>query len=60
MRKRLRTWWRRRKLERGYQKIAEADLGKSVGFTPIMRKWELMERDGYIELEDGEKRWLWP
>lgn len=56
----LRVWWRRRKLERGYQKIAEAQLDKSHGFTPIMRKWELMERDGYIELEDGEKRWQWP
>lgn len=57
---RLRVWWRCRKLEKGYQKIAEAELDKTVGFTPIMRKWELMEQDGYIELEDGEKRWLWP
>lgn len=57
---RLRVWWRRRKLEKGYQKIAEAELDKAVGFTPIMRRWELMEQDGYIELEDGEKSWLWP
>lgn len=57
---RLRTWWRRRKLSRGYAKVAEAELDKSVGFTPIMRQWELMERDGYVEIEDGEVRWVWP
>ena len=57
---RLRVWWRRRKLKRGYYKIAEAELDKSHGFTPLMRAWELMERDGYVELEDGEKRWCWP
>jgi len=48
-------------VSKGYLKIAEADLDKSAGFTPIIRQLELMERDGYIELtEDGEKEWVWP
>lgn len=55
-----RIWRRRRKLTRGYYKLAEAELDKSYGFTPTMHALALMERDGYIELEDGERRWLWP
>lgn len=57
---RIGTWRRRRKLACGYSKVAEAELGKSVGFSPIMRKWQLMERDGYIEADDGGRRWVWP
>lgn len=55
-----RVWRRRRKLEKGYLKIAEAELDKDIGFTPTMRAWELMERDGYIEFNNGEKEWQWP
>jgi len=60
LRERDRVWRRRRKLKKGYQKIAHAELDKSHGFTPLMRSWELMERDGYIELEAGEIEWKWP
>lgn len=58
--RRFRIWRRRRKLYRGYSKVAEAELGKSAGFTPIMRTWEHLEREGYVEIEEGELRWLWP
>jgi len=57
IRQRIQLWWRRRRLKRGYAKIAYAELGKRHGFTPIMRQWELLERDGYIELRDGEIEW---
>ena len=57
---RFRTWRRRRKVSKGYQKIAEAKLDKRYGFSPIILKWELMQRDGFIEIEDGGKRWVWP
>lgn len=57
---RYRTWRRRRKISRAYSLIAHAQLDKRVGFTPLMRKWELMERDGYIKLRDGETIWVWP
>ena len=57
---RFRVWRRRRKVKKGYQKIAHAELNKSHGFTPLMRAWELMERDGYIEFDDEEVEWVWP
>ena len=56
----FRVWRRRRRLEKAYLAVAKAELGKKYGFTPIMRAWELMEREGYIELRDGEKVWKWP
>ena len=59
-RQKLRVWNRRRKLERGYQKIAEAEMDKGYGFTPVIHAWSLMERDGHIEIEDGEKKWKFP
>lgn len=48
-------------VRKGYRQIAEAELEKDFGFTPTMKAWSLMERDGYIEFdEDGEYRWVWP
>jgi len=58
--KRYRVWRRRRKVRNGYYKIAEAELDKSSGFTPIMRALSMMERDGYVEIRDGELEWQWP
>ena len=57
---RFNVWRRRRKVKKGYLKIAEAEVEKSHGFTPLMSAWSLMERDGYIELNDGEVEWKWP
>lgn len=57
---RFRTWRRRRKVSKAYGMIAHAELDKRVGFTPLMKKWELLERDGYIELTDGGTEWVWP
>jgi len=54
---RYRRWRRRRKLYRAYSKIAEVELDKRVGLTPVMRTYELLERDGWAELEDGELHW---
>lgn len=54
---RLRCWWRRRKLKRAYSTIVEVELGKSAGFTPTMRMWTLLERDGWAEIDDGELNW---
>jgi len=56
----FRAWKRRRKLRKGYVKIAEADLDKSVGFTPTMHALAMMEEDGYIEIDDGQIEWVWP
>jgi hypothetical protein len=52
-----RRWRRRRKLLSAYTTIAEVELDKQVGFTPTMRAFELLERDGWAELEDGELHW---
>jgi hypothetical protein len=57
LRERYRRWRRRRKLYRAYSKIAEVEVDKRVGFTPTMRTYELLERDGWAELEDGELHW---
>jgi len=57
---RFRVWRRRRRLEKAYLAVAKAELDKRHGFTPIMRAWELMENEGYIELREGEKVWKWP
>lgn len=53
----IRVWWRRRKLKRAYGKIAEVEMGKRVGFTPVMKMYTLLDRDGWAELEDGELNW---
>jgi hypothetical protein len=58
--KRFRVWRRRRRLEKAYLRVAKAELDKRHGFTPIIRAWELMEREDYIEIKDGEKKWKWP
>jgi hypothetical protein len=57
LRERYRRWRRRRKLLSAYTTIAEVELDKSAGFTPVMRTYELLERDGWAELEDGELHW---
>jgi len=57
---RFRIWRRRRRLEKAYLAVAQAELDKRHGFTPIMLAWEKMEDEGYIELRDGEKVWQWP
>ena len=57
LRERYRRWRRRRKLLSAYATIAEVELDKRVGFTPTMRAFELLERDGWAELEDGELHW---
>jgi hypothetical protein len=54
---RYRRWRRRRKLLSAYTTIAEVELDKRVGFTPVMRTYELLERDGWAEIEDGELHW---
>jgi hypothetical protein len=54
---RYRRWRRRRKLLSAYTTIAEVELDKRVGFTPTMRAFELLERDGWAEIEDGELQW---
>jgi len=58
--KELRTRWRRWRLLRMYARVFEARTGKSVGFTPLMAAYERAERDGVLELVDGEVRWNWP
>lgn len=60
IRRRLSVWWRRRKVERAYAKIAEAELNKTHGFTPTMMKTHLLQRNGYVEYDDGEFVWTWP
>lgn len=61
-RDRIHTWRRRRKIKKAYAKRAEAELGKSTGFTPMMKMWDLLQCDGYIEFdpETGEYEWTWP
>jgi len=56
----LRTRWRRWRLLRAYASVFEARTGKSVGFTPLMAAYERAERDGVLEVVDGEVRWHWP
>lgn len=54
---RLRVWWRRQKLKRCYARIAEVELGKRYGLSPTMRMYQMLERDGWAELDDGELKW---
>jgi len=54
------VWWRRRRLMRAYTRIAETEMRKTVGFTPVMRAYSLLERDGWGHIEDGEWRWTDP
>jgi hypothetical protein len=56
----LRTRWRRWRLLRAYARVFEVRTGKRVGFTPLMAAYERAERDGVLELVDGEVRWHWP
>lgn len=57
---RLHTWRRRRKVSKAYSLRAHAELDKRVGFTPLMKKWDLLERDGYIEVTEDGTEWVWP
>lgn len=45
---------------RAYTRIAETEMRKTVGFTPVMRAYSLLERDGWGHIEDGEWRWTDP
>jgi hypothetical protein len=40
-----------------YSTIASVELDQQIGFTPTMRAYSLLERDGWATLEDGELRW---
>lgn len=57
---RLRTRWRRWRLLSAYADVFKAKTGKSVGFTPLLSAYEQAERDGVLELEDGDVVWHWP
>ena len=54
------TRWRRWRLLRAYSRVFKARTGKSVGFTPLMEALSKAERDGVLELVDGEVVWHWP
>ncbi|PGF13808.1 hypothetical protein CP556_25100 [Natrinema sp. CBA1119] len=56
---RLRVRWRRWRLFRAYSKVAKIRTG-CVSFIPIMCALEAMERDGHLELDDGDVEWHWP
>jgi hypothetical protein len=58
--RRLHVRWQRWRLLRAYSRVFERKTGKSVGFSPLMAAYERAERDGVLELEDGEPVWHWP
>ena len=35
-------------------------MGKRVGFSPIIKAYLMMERDGIVSMDDGKIVWLWP
>ena len=58
--RKLRTWWRRRRLLRAYARVFEVRAEKSYGFTPLMAAYQAAERDGVLELDGGVVIWHWP
>jgi len=58
--RKLRTWWRRRRLLAAYARVFEVRTGKSHGFTPLMAAYQAAERDGVLELDGGVVIWHWP
>ena len=55
----LRVRWRRRRLLRAYSKVHKIRTG-CVSFVPYMCALSELEREGLLELDDGEVRWHWP
>lgn len=63
MRRIFRNWvtrWRRRRLLRAYARVFSVRTGKSVGLSPVMAAYQAAERDGVLELDDGDIVWDWP